>query len=133
MISSIANETVSNAIISLNLVCLMCTYMISISCVLYQRIHDPELVLHAEWTLGPWGVLVNIVGLAYSAFQFFWSFWPTTSSPSIEDFNWAIVMFLTIMSLATLYWWLEARVSFRGPGDSLELSRRYEERTGLLS
>lgn len=107
--------SVSDAIISLNLVCLLWTYLISTACVLHRRIYSPELLPKASYTLGPFGVIINIAALVYSAFAFFWSFWPNKSTHLLEDFNWAIVMFPAAFIVATIDWILRARHVYFGP------------------
>lgn len=105
----------SNAIISLNLVCLMWTYMVSVGCVLYRRIYYPTLLPKCQWSLGKWGVAVNTGALLYSTFAFFWSFWPNETPVTTENFNWAVVMFLATGVIAIVDWFVRARHVYRGP------------------
>jgi amino acid transporter len=65
---NIGSSVAFNAIISLQIVALMFSYTISISCVLYRRIKHPELLPYARWSLGRWGVPINVVGVCYSSF-----------------------------------------------------------------
>lgn len=106
---------ISNAIISLNLACLMLTYVVSIACLLYRRVHQPELLPKARWTLGRSGVAINIAALTYSTFALFWSFWPNVSHLSLVDFNWAIVMFLVTLLVAMVDWEFRAKYAYFGP------------------
>jgi hypothetical protein len=105
----------SNAIISLNLACLMWTYVVSIACLLHRRVHRPELLPKTQWSLGQGGVATNVAALAYSAFAFFWSFWPNLSTLSLVDFNWAIAMLLATLVLAKIDWELRAKYAYLGP------------------
>jgi choline transport protein len=107
--------THSNAIISLNLVCLMWTYMISIGCVLYRRIYFPELLPKCQWSLGKWGVAVNAGAFLYSSFAFFWSFWPNEVPVTVENFNWASLMFLATAFIAVIDWCVRGRHVYKGP------------------
>ena len=109
------SDVAFNAIISLNLVSLMLTYQISIACVLYRRICHPELLPEARWSLGRWGVAINVGGLAYSSFAFFWCFWPNIRDPGAVDFNWAVVMFVAVIIIAGIDWVLRARHVYEGP------------------
>jgi amino acid transporter len=69
---NIGSSVAFNAIISLQIVALMFSYTISITCVLYRRIKHPELLPNARWSLGRWGVPINVVGVCYSSFgEFF--------------------------------------------------------------
>jgi hypothetical protein len=101
--------------VSYNLACLMLTYVVSIACLLYRRVHQPELLPEARWTLGRSGVAINIAALAYSTFALFWSFWPNFSHLSLVDFNWAIVMFLVTLLVAMVDWEFRAKYAYFGP------------------
>lgn len=93
----------------------MWTYMISIGCVLYRRIYYPELLPKCQWSLGKWGVSVNAGALAYSTFAFFWSFWPNAVGLSVENFNWASVMFIATAVISVADYYLRARKVYKGP------------------
>jgi amino acid transporter len=112
---NIGSDVAFNAIISLNLVALMLSYMISIGCVLYRRIKHPELLPPARWSLGRAGIPINAIGLLYSAFAFFWCFWPESKEVTLEGFNWAILMFIVLAIGSTVDFFVRARKSFKGP------------------
>lgn len=69
---NIGSSAAFNAIISLGAVAQMGTYAISITCVLYRRLTAPHLLPKARWSLGRWGVLVNLLGLLFAWEAFFW-------------------------------------------------------------
>lgn len=96
---NIGSTTAFNAIISLQVVALMATYTVSITCVLCRRFMHPELVPKGRWSLGRWGIPVNIVGLAYVFFTFFWAFWPNEVPVTVESFNWSVLVFVLFLSL----------------------------------
>lgn len=81
---NIGSATAFNAIISLAAVAQMGTYLISITCVLYRRITAPHLLPKARFSLGSWGVPLNIMAIAYASLIFFWSFWPNTTPVDAE-------------------------------------------------
>ena len=112
---NIGSDVAFNAIISLNLVSLMLTYMVSIGCVLYRRVYQPELLPHARWSLGKMGVPINAAGFLYSSFAFFWCFWPNAIPVDKENFNWSVVMFFAILVGCGADWVVRGRKKFRGP------------------
>jgi choline transport protein len=112
---NIGSDVAFNAIISLNLVSLMLTYMVSIGCVLYRRVYQPELLPHARWSLGKAGVPINAAGFIYSTYAFFWCFWPNATPVTAEDFNWAVVMFFAILFFCAIDWVVRGRKKFTGP------------------
>ncbi len=81
-----------NAIISLAIVALMATYAISIGCVLWSRIVHPETLPPVFWSLGKWGVPINVLGLTYAIFAFFWAFWPIFWKPTAEEVSFSITL-----------------------------------------
>ncbi|KAF2196870.1 GABA permease-like protein [Delitschia confertaspora ATCC 74209] len=112
---NIGSDVAFNAIISLNVVALMITYCFSIGAVLYRRICHPELLPPCHWSLGRWGIPVNLAGLLYSFHAFFWCFWPEGTPVELESFNWAVVMFLGIFFLSLLDYLFRGRKHYRGP------------------
>ena len=112
---NLGSEVAFNAIISLNIVALMLTYAVSVSCVLYRRIRQPHLLPHARWSMGVLGIPVNIGGLAYALFAFFWCFWPANTPVDLQSFNWAVVMFVGVTVFSVVYYWFKGRHEFSGP------------------
>jgi amino acid transporter len=102
-------------VISLNLVSLMSTYILSIGAVLYRRIHHPELLPPCRWSLGRWGIPINIGGLLYSCQAFFWSFWPESVGVTLDNFNWAVVMFVGVGIVCMIDYVLRGRKHYKGP------------------
>lgn len=112
---NIGSDVAFNAIISLNLVSLMLTYMCSIGCVLYRRIYHPELLPQCRWSLGRAGIPVNAAGFIYSTFAFFWCFWPNATPVTADNFNWSVVMFFAILVGCVVDWFVRGRKKFTGP------------------
>lgn len=112
---NLGSEVAFNAIISLQVCALMITYACSIACVLYRRLAHPALLPKARWSLGRFGVLVNVLGLSYVSFVFFWSFWPNTTPVTLQSFNWAAVLFLGVFSCALVMYLVSGRYVYHGP------------------
>ncbi|KAJ5729708.1 uncharacterized protein N7483_004216 [Penicillium malachiteum] len=112
---NIGSTVAFNAIISLNVAALMYTYAISISCVIYRKIHCPETLPPRRWSMGRLGLSINIIGLVYVCFALFWSFWPPTPSVTAEDFNWSVVIFVGIFILSLMVYAFQGRYQYVGP------------------
>lgn len=112
---NIGSSAAFNAIISLQVVALMFTYCISISCVMYRRIYHPETLPKARWSLGSWGLGINVAGLVYAFFAFFWCFWPNATPVDASSFNWAVVMFVGVIVLSLVMFLVKGRKVYRGP------------------
>ncbi|KAL4996450.1 amino acid/polyamine transporter I [Aspergillus recurvatus] len=112
---NIGSETAFNAIISLNVAALMYSYIISISCVIYRKVRCPETLPARRWDMGPWGLPVNVVGLAYSCFALFWSLWPGQKHVTAETFNWSVVIFGGVFVVSLVMYVLKGRREYKGP------------------
>lgn len=112
---NIGSTTAFEAIVSLQVVSLMFTYAVSLSCILHRRLTCPETLPVARWSLGRWGVSVNIVGLLYVGFSFFWSFWPTYARVDAENFNWAVVLFVAVLGGCLGMYHVKGKYVYRGP------------------
>jgi amino acid transporter len=120
---NIGSATAFNAIISLQVCAIMMTYAVSVACVLYRRVAHPELIPTARWSLGKWGVPVNIIGLAYVSFTFFWSFWPNTIPVTLETFNWSVVLFLGVLFVCLVMYIVRGRKVYVGPVSEIKAAR----------
>lgn len=112
---NIGSTTAFNAIVSLQVVSLMFTYAVSLSCILHRRLTAPASLPSARWSLGRWGVPVNVIALAYALFALFWSFWPTFAAVDAKDFNWAVVLFGAVFGLCLVMYRLRGRHVYLGP------------------
>jgi choline transport protein len=103
--------------ISLQLCSLMLTYAVSISCVLYRRLQPNEAgaLPPARWSLGVWGIPVNVVAVLYSVFVFFWTFWPEQQDVDRESMNYAVAIFGGIAILALAMFVFKGRKVYKGP------------------
>lgn len=112
---NIGSAAAFNAIVSLQVVSLMFTYAVSISCLLHRRLTAPSSLPAARWSLGRWGVSVNIVGLAYVVFAFFWSFWPMDAHSNVREFNWAVVLFVGVFAVCLCMYHVRGKYVYAGP------------------
>jgi len=112
---NLGSDVAFYAIISLNVVSLMITYMASIGAVLYRRVFHPELLPACRWSLGRWGVPINLGGFLYSCHAFFWCFWPNTTPVAVTDFNWSSVMFSGVAIICLIDYIFRGRHIYKGP------------------
>ena len=112
---NIGSTAAFNAIISLNLVSLLLTYILAIGCVLNLRMRDPQALPPARWSLGRAAAPINWVAFVYCIFAFFWCFWPNVVDPGLEEFNWSVVIFMAVFVGALILYWAGARKRYQGP------------------
>ncbi|KAF2761730.1 amino acid permease 2 [Pseudovirgaria hyperparasitica] len=103
------------AITSLFTVAIFQCYIFSIGCVLYRRIYLPGTLPPARFSLGKWGVPTNCVALFFSTWAFFWAFWPQTTPFEASAFNWASVIFVAVVLLASVWYVFKGRHQYNGP------------------
>ena len=120
---NIGSSAAFNAFISLQLVSLMLTYAVSIGCVLARRITHPETLPKARWSLGRFGVPINIGGVLYALFAFFWSFWPNATPTTANDFNWSVAIFVGVTILSVVMYITQGRRIYDGPVTLVEGGR----------
>lgn len=100
--------------LSLSTVALMATYLISIGCVTLKRFRGEPLP-SARWSLGRYGMAVNMIAMAYAIWAFFWSFWPNAYAVNSVNMNYACVLFVGLMAIATVLYLVHARKVYEGP------------------
>lgn len=93
----------------------MITYMCSIGCVLYRRIFHPELLPQCRWSLGRMGIPINLAGVLYSTWAFFWCFWPNVTPVTVTDFNWSSVMFVGVAIICVIDYFVRGKHHYKGP------------------
>ena len=103
------------AITSLLTVALLQCYCLSIGCLLWRKISRPETLPHAHFSLGKFGIPINALAVAYSFWSFFWSFWPQVVPVTAASFNWASVIFVSVLIVALVYYVALGRHKYTGP------------------
>lgn len=104
----------SNAIISLQLLALMSTYAISIGSVTLKRFRGQELP-RSRWSLGKFGLPINLFAFVYSCFAMIWVCFPVTTPVSSQSMNYAIVMFSGVLAIALVFYFVQGRHVYAGP------------------
>ena len=111
---NIGSTVAFNAMLSLSTVALMATYVVSVGCVTAKRLRGEPLP-RCRWSLGRYGLPINIAAMVYSCWSFFWSFWPNGRNVTAETFNWACVIFVGLMGLSSIVYFVKARHVSEGP------------------
>ncbi|SMR64282.1 unnamed protein product [Zymoseptoria tritici ST99CH_3D1] len=85
-----------NIIISVAILGVQSTYLISIGCVLLKRLNGEPLP-PARWSLGRYGIVINAYAFLYSAFAIVICCFPTTLPVTMENMNWAPVVWVGVL------------------------------------
>ncbi|KAE8379021.1 amino acid permease-domain-containing protein [Aspergillus bertholletiae] len=121
---NIGSGVAFNAMLSLSTSPLMGTYMICICCVIVRRITKSPPLPPSHWSLGRFGMPVNVLALIYSSWAFFWSVWPVNREVTAETLNWGPVLFVGVMGLAGALYYFISRKTYEGPVVKVE-GRRF--------
>jgi amino acid transporter len=111
---NIGSPLALNAVISLTITSLLSAYIISIGCVLLKRLRGEPLPPH-RWTLGRFGLAVNVGALAFLLPVFVFAFFPLSTPVTRETMNWGVVMYVGVIGSASLYYWARGRHHFIPP------------------
>lgn len=90
------------------------TYALSTGCVLWRRVCGPPLP-PARWSLGRWGVAINVVAFVYEVFSTIISFFPLVAKVDAKQMNWGIAMFGGVAIICIANYCIHARHVYRGP------------------
>lgn len=101
-------------VVSLNLLALLSTYMLAIGCVLRKRILREELPF-ARWSLGKFGLPINLFAFCYCFFVIVFSCFPTEVPVTLETANWAPVVWVGVILLAAVLYIMHGRRNYTPP------------------
>ncbi|KAK3675512.1 hypothetical protein LTR78_004595 [Recurvomyces mirabilis] len=101
-----------NAIISLVSLSLTCSYVITISCVIWHRVRGSGLPKE-RFSLGRAGLIINILALCTMAPIMVLAPFPPSAQVTPATMNWAILIFGVVIIFSILYYILVGRKRFR--------------------
>ncbi|EAW10459.1 putative GABA permease [Aspergillus clavatus NRRL 1] len=111
---NIGSQVALNAIISLTITSLISAYILSIGCVLLKRLRG-EALPPRRWTLGRFGMAINIASLAFLFPIFVFSFFPLTKTVDTRTMNWGVVIYVGVVAFASVYYVIWGRYIFIAP------------------
>jgi choline transport protein len=111
---NLGSSTTLNAINSLGGVSILTSYFITISCLIWRRVAGPPLPPR-RWSLGRFGLAINIVSLLFLVPVWFFAFWPLATPVTPQNMNWSSTMFGGTISFALVYYAVRARHQYVGP------------------
>ena len=111
---NLGSTTGFNIVVSLNLLALMSTYMLSIGCITLKRLRGEPLP-HARWSLGKYGLPINIFAFFYSAFAVVLSCFPSGLPVDTSSANWAPAVWGGVGLLSVVTYFLHGRKHYTPP------------------
>jgi amino acid transporter len=116
---NIGSSAALNAIFAITTGSLLTSYMITIGSLISWRPSRKPLPV-ARFTLGRWGLSVNIAAMCFLMPVFIFSFFPTVNHPTAKTMNWAIAIYGGVLIFATFYYIVWARHSYCPPTDEVK-------------
>jgi choline transport protein len=111
---NIGSSVAFNAIVSLVIAAYFGSYMIPISIVIYKRLTGVPLQM-GPWTLGKWGLAVNIFSMVWLSITWLFSFFPIAIPVTPESMNWSSTLWGALMGFGTIWYFAYQRKRFTGP------------------
>ncbi|KAL8934992.1 MAG: hypothetical protein Q9211_004937 [Gyalolechia sp. 1 TL-2023] len=103
-----------NAIVSLTISALISSYILSIGCLVSKRLRR-EPFPPSRFSLGKYGMAINLAALIFLVPFFFFVFFPTSTPVDAQTMNWNVSMFGGITVFATVYYVGGGRKVYRPP------------------
>jgi len=113
---NIGSTVAFNAIGSLAVSALLGTYIISFTCLILRRVRGVPLPPR-RWTLGRFGIFVNIGALLFLVWVWVFVFFPISIPVTLSTMNWNSLMFGGTMIFAIFYYLLVGRRTYTAPVD----------------
>lgn len=111
---NIGSSAALNAIVSLCVVALITSYFITIACVVWKRIKGEPLP-QRRWSLGGYGLAINVGALLFLTPIWFFVFWPPVTPVEASTMNWAPVMYIGMIAISMGYYFLRGKNTYKGP------------------
>ena len=116
---NIGSTAALNAIFSLNTSALVTSYMITLGCTILRRVQGHPLP-PSRFTLGKWGLLINIAAMCFLTPVYIFSFFPGTPDPVASTMNWGILMYGAVIIMSTSYYVVVGRHHYSPPKESIK-------------
>jgi len=111
---NIGSSTAFNALTSLALIGSYASYLLPISLLVVRRFGAKEIPW-GPFTLGRWGLPINLFGIAYSVLLIVFMVFPPYQPVDAMNMNYSSVIFTAVMLVSGICWWSYGRRVYGGP------------------
>lgn len=111
---NLGSATALNSITGLQINAMLSSYSVSIGCTIWRRCTNQPL-LQSKFNLGKWGLLINIISMAFLIFFFILAFFPSSPQPDAASMNWNILIYGAVILLSTVYYLFWGKKHYDGP------------------
>ncbi|KAH9883706.1 amino acid transporter [Xylariomycetidae sp. FL2044] len=125
----LGSEVVLSALFSLLSAALCSSYLLACGLLLWRRSQgtiqpytsNRDSAHPGQLTWGPWrvpeplGTINNAFACIFILVLWFWSFWPSVSSPALTEVNWSPLVYGSVILFSVAWYVIRARHYFNGP------------------
>ncbi|KAK7427304.1 hypothetical protein QQZ08_006241 [Neonectria magnoliae] len=111
---NIGSAVALNSITSLATTSLLSSYIVSIGCMVWRRWTKNPL-LPSKFSLGEWGLAINIASEAFLVVIFVLAFVPGNPNPNPAEMNWNILIYGAVTILSLGYYFFRGTHRYEGP------------------
>ncbi|KAJ5718488.1 hypothetical protein N7488_004134 [Penicillium malachiteum] len=111
---NIGSSAAFNAMISLTTAGLFSSYEIAIILMLIKKIKR-EPIHYGPWSLGRWGIPMNIASISFLTIAIFFSFFPESLPVTAVNMNWSVVVFAGEFFIGLGWYFIQGRKQYNGP------------------
>lgn len=112
---NIGSTIALNNITSLSLVAILSSYIASVGCLFWRRLYHLPL-LPAKFSFSrPVGLFLNGFSLLFLIFAFIFAFFPGNPDPTVQQMNWASLIYGAVLVFAIAHYYFKARHVYDGP------------------
>ncbi|PGH26560.1 serine/threonine protein kinase [Polytolypa hystricis UAMH7299] len=123
---NIGSTAAFNAIASLTVASLFLSYILSIGAFIYRRLQYEPLPLR-RWSLGKYGLPINVFSFIYLCFAVVFTFFPTTREVTAVTMNWSIVVFMGVLAIALVQYFVYGRHQLGGRLGTYRITKQLSE------
>lgn len=118
-----ASKTALSAILALSTSSLYVSYLIPVVMMIIRRLDtDRGPIRFGPWSLGRYGMIINIYSLVFGTFVCIFVPFPTQIPVTTANMNWSGPVFLGVCVLLVIDWVFRARKKYIGPTKYLPYS-----------
>lgn len=111
---NLGSTTAFNIAVSITLLALLSTYMISIGCVLLERVRKQDLP-PPGWSLGRWGLPINVFAFVCSGFVIVFSCFLNSVPVTASTANWAPLVWVGVIGVAVVVYLVHGKKLYTPP------------------
>lgn len=111
---NIASNVAFNALTSVALVGHYTSYLLPMILLVVRRFGKSEIPW-GPWTLGRWGLPINLAAISYSVVLIVFMLFPPYQPVNAQNMNYASLIFGAVMLLSVALWFIYGRKIYYGP------------------